>query len=107
MRCARYRSRGRTPPRGVDLRTVYAVRTTIAQISRIKIIIKNVSAERRTKTFGSSNNFQACLAVSTTYSGMISVMAIHIGALVHQYRYKMENHVLVSSEFIVIEVISL
>ena len=54
---ARYRSRGRAPPRGVDLRTVlYAVRTTIAQmqISRIKIIIKNVSAGRRTMTFGSS-----------------------------------------------------
>ena len=53
------------------------------------------------------NNFQACLAVSTTYLGMISVMASHIGALVNQYRYKMENHVLVSSEFIVIKVISL
>ena len=60
---ARYRSRGRAPPRGVDLRArtaLYAVRTTIAQmqISRIKIII-NVSAERRTMTFGSSKQLSS------------------------------------------------
>ena len=58
-------------------------------------------------TFGSSKQFSSLSGGVHNIFSMISVMASHIGALVHQYRYKMENHMLVSSIFIVIEVISL
>ena len=49
----------RAAARSRSTHCMYAVRTTIARISRIKIIIRNVSAERRTMTFGSSELFSS------------------------------------------------
>ena len=51
--------RPRAAARSRSTHCTHAVRTTIAQISRIKIVIKNVSAERRTMTFGSSKQFSS------------------------------------------------